>query len=374
MSIRSYKYRIRPNAQQQRLLGEMLSGFCALYNAGLQQRIEAYRRRGITLRASQQNAELTAIRAAEPDGIGRWSYSALGWVLRRLDQTYAAFFKRGRGFPRFRSAARYHSATYRFGDGLTIGKDHRLKVLGVPGGIKVVWHRKLPENGRRGTAILSRQQGKWYVIFSVEAEYAECCGTGTVGIDLGLNSLIATSDGETVKAPRLERKAHKAQRRRHRALARCQKGSKRRSKAKARLASGAAKIARQRRDHLHKLSRSLVSRYRSIAFEDLNMAGLRKGLFARSIHDAAWSTLVQFTTYKAESADASVVLVDPRGTSQNCPSCGTIKAKKLSERRHCCDCGCELDRDIAAAKIVHQRAFENGPRHGPQSPSQRNAA
>ena len=352
----------------------MLRDFCGLYNACLQQRVEAYRRRGLTLRYAQQAAELRAVRAEDPGGLARWSFSALQQVLRRVDQTFMAFFKRGHGFPRYRASARYHAATFRVGDGLTLRKDRRIGVVGVPDRIKVVWHRDLPPDAKLGTAILTRQQDKWFVVLSVEADFAETCGLGTVGIDLGLNNLIATSEGETVEAPRHARKAHKAHRRRQRALARCKRESKRRLKAKAKLAAGSARIARQRRDHLHKLSRSLVSRYQGIAFEDLDLTGLKKGMLARSVHDAAWSLLVQLVRYKAESAGAEVVLVDPRGTSQTCPDCGTIEPKRLSERMHCCDCGSVLDRDVAAAKIVHRRAFGSGRDIGLRSPSQRVAA
>src|SRR5215212_1385215 len=206
MFVRSYKYRLHPNRTQAAALGEMLRDFCGLYNACLQQRIEAYRRQGVSLRYGHQASELKAVRAAEPN-LARWSFSALQQVVRRVDQTYAAFFKRGRGFPRFRASARYHAATFRVGDGLTIKKNRRLGVVGVPGGIKVVWHRDLPNDAKLGTAILTRQQGQWYVVFSVEAAFAGTCGTGSVGIDLGLNALIATSDGETVAMPRLARQA-----------------------------------------------------------------------------------------------------------------------------------------------------------------------
>ena len=374
MALRSFKYRLRPNRAQNAALDAMLRDFCGLYNACLQQRIEAYRRRGISLRYGHQAAELKACRVADPDGLARWSFSALQQVLRRLDQTFTAFFKRGHGFPRYRASARYHAATFRVGDGLTLKKDRRVGVVGVPGGIKVVWHRDLPPDAKLGTAILTRQQDKWYVVLSVEAAFAEACGAGTVGIDLGLNSLIATSDVEMVEAPRHARRAQKAQRRRQRALARCKRGSKRRLKAKARLAAGSAKIARQRRDHLHKLARSLVARYQGIAFEDLNLTGLKRGMLARSVHDAAWSLLVQLVQYKAANAGAEVVLVDPRGTSQTCPKCGTIKAKTLNVRTHACDCGAVLDRDVAAAMVVHQRAFGHGPGHGLRRVSGRVAA
>ena len=195
----------------------------------------------------------------------------------------------------------------------------------MAGAIKTVCHRNLQEDATRGTAIITRQQRKGYVVFSVEATFTETCGTDTVGIDLGLNSLIAPSDGETISAPRYARRAQTAQRRRQRALARCRVGTRRRLKAKARLAAASAKIARQRRDHLHQPSRALVSRYRGLAFGNLDLAGLKRGMLARLIHDAAWASLVQLTTYNAGSAGAEVKLVDPRGTSQTCPDCTTIR-------------------------------------------------
>lgn len=369
MTIRSYKYRIKPTKAQAASLTEMLRDYCSLYNAGLQQRIEAYQRQGLSISFAQQSAEVKTCRAEDMGGIGRWSADGLVQVLRRLDQTYKAFFRRRHGFPRFKAVRRFHSAKFPFGKGLTLKKDGRIGIVGIYGGIKVVWHRHLPEGAKLGTATITRQQDKWYMILSVEATFEGARGLGTVGIDLGLNSLVATSDGETVEMPRFARKAQKAQRRRQRALARCQRGSKRRLKVKARLAAGSARIARQRRDHLHKLSRALVSRYRGIAFENLNLTGLKKGMLARSVHDAAWSTLVQLVQYKAASAGAEIVMVDPRGTSQTCPDCGTVKAKTLKLRRHRCECGADLDRDVAAAMIVHQRAF--GPEHGLQTLSQR---
>ncbi len=371
--IRSFKYRLRPSGVQEALLDAMLGDCRTLYNACLEQRIDAYRRRGVSLRYCNQAAELKAVREADP-AFARWSFTTLQQVMRRVDKTFAAFFKRGRGFPRFRARSRFDSLDMRVGDGLTIRKTGRIGVVGVPGQIKVRWHRALPDGTKLGHAVLSRQAGKWFVCFQAEFEAETTTHTGpAVGIDLGLNSLIATSEGETIQAPRFARKAAAALRRHQRALARCKRGSNRRRKVKARLAAASGRVANQRRDFAHKLSRSLVERFGLIAFENLNLNGLKRGMLARSVHDAAWSQLVQFTTYKAESAGGSVVLVDPRGTSQTCPDCGTIKPKRLTERMHRCACGCTLDRDVAAAKVVLIRAT-SGPGTGLRDTSQRIAA
>lgn len=370
--VRSYKFRLRPSVAQTAALDAMLVDFRGLYNACLQQRIEAYRRRRITLRYVQQAAELRAVRAEEPT-LARWSFTALQQVLRRVETTYTAFFRRGRGFPRFRAESRYHAATFRVGDGLIIrGANRRLGVVGVPGAIKAVRHRAFPPGAKLGTAVISRQGGRWYAVFSVEAEFGGEHGVSDAGLDLGLNALFATSDGHREPAPQFARRTHKAQRRRQRALARCKRGSRRRAKARARLAAGAARIARQRRHHMHVLSRGLVARYARLAFEDLNIAGLARSRLARSIHDASWRLLADLTTYEAATAGAVVQLVDPRGTSQTCPACGAVASKPLSLRRHACGCGCDLDRDVAAAQVIRDRAF--GPGHGLRDSSVRVAA
>ena len=377
--ILSYKYRLFTTAAQETALTGMLGAFADLYNAGLQQRIEAYQRRGISLRYGNQAAELKAVRAADGRLAG-YSFSAEQQVLRRLDKTFAAFFgriKRGAkpGFPRFRAKARFDSAEMRVGDGLTIRKSKRVGIVGIPGEIKVKWHRDIPAGAKLGAAVVSRKAGKWFVCFQVELPEAEPIERpfAPVGIDMGLTSLVALSTGETVPTPQCTKNAAKALRRAQRAVARKKRHSKRQRKAKLRVARLSARVANQRRDFSHKLSRSLVDRFSHIAMEDLNIKGLAAGMLAKSVHNAAWNQLVQYVQYKAASAGAVVTLVDPRGTSQTCPECGTIKRKTLAVREHRCDCGCVLDRDVAAARIVLLRA-DFRPGHGLRDTSQRIAA
>jgi putative transposase len=376
--ILSYRYRLFTSATQDAALSAMLGAFCDLYNAALQQRIEAYRRRGLSLRYGNQAGELKAVRAAD-ERLGGYSFSAEQQVLRRLDKTFSAFFgriKRGAkpGFPRFRSKARFDAAEFRVGDGLTLRKSQRIGIVGIPGEIKVKWHRPLPVDAKLGAAVVSRKAGKWFLCFQIELPDANAVRPfAPVGIDLGLTSLVALSTGQTVPTPRFTGRAAKALRRAQRAVARKRRHSRRQRKAKLRVARLAARTANQRRDFSHKLSRSLVNRFSHIAMEDLNVKGLAGGMLAKSVHNAAWNQLSQHLTYKAANAGGAVVLVDPRGTSQICPECGTIRRKTLAERMHRCECGCVLDRDVAAARVVLLRADFPGGTSG-QAPSQRKAA
>ena len=80
-------------------------------------------------------------------------------------------------------------------------------------------------------------------------------------------------------------------------------------------------------------------------------------MLAKSVNDAGWSLFLNLLGYKAENASSKLVKIDPRYTSQTCPDCGTIAKKELSVRWHSCPCGCEMHRDVAAAKVILSRGL-----------------
>lgn len=361
--ILSYRYRIEPNKTQSALLSEMLADFCELYNAALEHRILGCRK-GVSIGSHEQITSLPIIRRELPH-IGRWSATAEQQIMRKLDKSFKSFFarcKRGEapGFPRFKAKSAYHAADFRVGNGLVvIKKTQRLRFIGVPGEIKVRWHRSLPS--KPSSAVLSRNGGKWYIVFYVDVCATNRASASSVGIDVGLDSLVAMSNGKTIARHNFTKNNAKKMRRLQRAVSRCGINSNVRRKRRANVAKLRSSIKNSRRDNLHKLSTSIISEFGRIAIEDLNVKGLARGMLAKHVNDAAWSTLAKMLAYKAEKAGCELVRVDPRGTSQTCPECGTIKAKTLKERMHRCPCGCTLDRDVAAAMVIHSRAFGSRP-------------
>lgn len=134
------------------------------------------------------------------------------------------------------------------------------------------------------------------------------------------------------------------------------KGSNQRRKAVNQLRKVHQKIKNQRSDFAHKVSTHLVKEYDLIAIEKLNILGMSKGILAKQIHDAAWSSFFQKLKYKAENAGRELKEVNPNGTSQTC-ICGETVKKNLSVRHHrCLSCGHSEHRDIVSAKVILKRA------------------
>ena len=371
----SVRYRIEPNKTQVIALSEMLSDFCELYNCALEHRIAAYRK-GVSICCNDQIKALPVIRRDLPHQ-GRWSSTAQQQVLRKLDKSFKAFFQRIRsgekaGFPRFRASARYHAADFRISDGMRLLKSGKLAFLGIPGEIKVRWHRSLPSKPR--SAIISRSGSKWHIIFHVEVACENRAGSKSIALDMGLTTLAALSNGDLIARNAVTARHARALRVKQRALARCKRGSARRRKAREAVTKLHTRIGNQRRDYLHKVSAVLVARYGAIAIEKLNVKGLASGFLAKSVNDASWGQLISMLRYKAEKAGVMLIEVDPRGTSQTCPQCGAVAKKTLAIRMHRCDCGCTLDRDVAAAKVIHSKAFGLPPEVGGGSLSQRVSA
>src|SRR6516162_8961404 len=206
---KTFQYRLYPNRAQTEALTVQLSEACRLYNAALQERIEAYATHRKSINYYDQAAQLTEIRKA--GDLDLPNCHCAQDVLRRLDKAFKAFFqrmKRGQkpGFPRFKSRRRYDSITFpSHGDGNKLLPSGHLFVQGV-GNIKIKLHR--PLYCKIKTVTVRRQNEHWYVCFSVEtAAHPLPKSDKAVGIDVGLSSFATLSDGTEMESPRLYQQA-----------------------------------------------------------------------------------------------------------------------------------------------------------------------
>lgn len=209
--------------------------------------------------------------------------------------------------------------------------------------------RPLPETAKGG-AFIEDALGRWWVVFHVEVGQTVCKAEKSVGIDLGLKSFAALSDGREFVAPRhyrwLEQKLAMAQR------AGNEKQAKRIH----------LKIANRRKDFLHKLSIMLVREHALIAVGDISAAKLARTRMAKSVLDASWSTFRSQLQYKSRQAGVVYLDVDEKFTTQTCSGCGSIAGPKgcagLNKRTwDCPDCGIHHNRDVNSARIILTRAL-----------------
>jgi len=362
--VRVYRYRIYPTRAQDAALRETLYRLRELYNAALQHRRDAYRKSGATVSAYDQMRELAGVREVRPEYADIHTH-LLQDALTRLDRAYRAFFRRVRagetpGFPRFKGRGRYRTFTFKDAanhNGVRLlagGK--RVKLAGI-GNVKVKLHR-LVEGRIKQASVSLHADGHWYIAFAcvdVPARPLPPLDT-SVGIDVGITTFAALSDGTMVDNPRPYEAAQRSLATAQRRVSRRKRGAERRRKAVELLAKQSARVQRVRLDFHHKTAHAIVQRFGSIAVEDLNIKGLARMRLAKQVHDAGWAQFTTILASKAESAGREFYRVDPRGTSQECSGCQGRVPKGLHVRVHACPhCGLVLDRDVNAAVNVQSR-------------------
>jgi len=360
---RAFKYRLYPNANQERELATMRETHRRLYNACLDERKTAYEADKRTVRYTEQSAQFTEARKTNPF-YANINFSSAQATMRRLDKAYKASFKRAKGkegqsgFPRFKGRDRFDSVEFpKYGDGVRLNGE-RLYVQNV-GKVRVNLHRAV--EGTIKTVILKREADKWYVVFSCALPDVPILPTDKppVGIDVGLESFLTTSGGEKDPNPRYLKDALPELRRQARAVSRKRLRSKNRRKAVKRLRKIHARVRNLRKEHHHHVASQLVRRFGFIAAERLDIKEmLGNGRLSRSISDAGWAGFLLTLRYKAASAGIAYVEVDARGTSQCCSRCGAVVPKTLFDRRHeCSHCGLSLHRDENSAREILRRGL-----------------
>ena len=246
-------------------------------------------------------------------------------------------------------------------------KDGRVFLAKCTEALPIRWSRKIPEGCNPSTITVKlTAAGRWFVSLLVDDHTVKPLPKidKAIGLDIGITSLIATSNGDKIANPKHFKQLRKKLKRVQKALSRKQKGSSNRHKARLKVAKVHAAITDARKDFLHKLTTQLVRENQTIVVEDLAIKNMVKNhklgvaghpQRALAISDASWGELIRQLAYKCEWYGRELIKIDRWfPSSKRCGNCGHIVDKLPLNIREweCPKCGMNHDRDINAAHNI----------------------
>lgn len=373
------RVRLYPTEEQEVLINKTIGCCRFVHNQTLADCKQSYKQTQHFPSGKERSANLVSLKE-EYEFLKEVSASALQQSVRDLDSALNNFFKNRShfGFPKFKSKhnlKQSYRTPYNGGKADVLDNKHiKLPKLG-----KVKTKRfDMPEVYKIFNITVERTAtGKYYASICIETEVQSLPKTGKqIGFDLGLKDLLIGSDGTRYERPKFayafkdklaqeQRKLSKMRTKLERAklnLDECKNYQKQKHK----VAKLHEHIANCAKDFNHKLSRKLVEECDLLAFENLNVEGMKKNhSLAYSVSDVRWSQLLSFIRYKCLWYGKKFVQVDRfYASSKICSCCGTYHkdiVSSLSVREWTCpDCGTHHDRDVNAAINILNQALSVG--------------
>lgn len=364
---KAYKTELDPNNKQATALLKHAGAARWAYNWGLARKIEEYKTTGRTLSSIDLHKELVLLKKKSiEDGGAAWLKEISKWTpqeaLRNLDNAYKNFFRcykkkdkkkdKNKGFPKFKSR-KQGIGSFTLCEPIHIFESSiQLPKIGK---VKLKESNYLPtSNVKILSATISEKAGHWFVSLRTEQEIIpEKAPDHILGVDVGINSLAVTSDGEVFNNPRALKKAAKRLRFLQKEVSRKEKGSKNRQKATRKLGRQHYKVACQRRDAINKATTVISKQASIVVIESLNVDGMMKNhKLARAIGDAGMAEFHRQILYKVAWKGGTVLQADRfYPSSKTCSGCGKIHPTlTLADREFICPyCGLIIDRDLNAA-------------------------
>lgn len=397
-------YRLYPTAEQDAVLAKWIGAVRFTYNLGLEQRRD-FHHPDHRWNFASQCREITMLRN-DVEWLRDVPVHALQSAVRALDGAYKRYFdnlpelraeearrkaagtwkprKDGKplGYPSPRR--KFLNDTMRFPDPATFDFRRLSKHWGEVkltklGWVRFRWDRAIPGTVKNIT--VSRHAGVWSVAAQYEVEVSSPIPRDlpSVGIDRGVDVFAALSDGTNFAPANHGKKALKALARAQRKLARKKKArgkpsSKNRLKQIRRVAKLHARVARARKDFLHKVSTKIAQNHGDVVLEKLevrNMVRSAKGTadkpgkmvrqksgLNRAILDQGWGMFRVMLGWKVTERGNKVVEVPAAYSSQTCSECGVVDAASRRDQARfvCTSCGHTANADTNAAIVIKRRA------------------
>jgi putative transposase len=354
---KAYRYRFYPTTEQEGLLRRTMGCARLVYNKALAIRTEAWYERQERIDFVKTSSMLTGWKKQEDlDFLNEVSSVPLQQGLRNLQKAFTNFWAGRAKYPNFKKkhsggSAEFTKAAFRW-------KDGQVFLAKCTEALPIRWSRDLPSGCEPSTITIKLEpSGRWFASLLVDTNIAQLPKSDkSIGLDVGITSLIVTSNGDKITNPKHFKQLRKKLRRVQKALSRKQKGSNNRHKARLQVARVHAQITDARKDFLHKLTTQLVRENQTIVVEDLAIKNMVKNhKLALAISDASWGELVRQLVYKCEWYGRELIKIDRWfPSSKRCGNCGHVVDKMPLNIRvwECPKCWSCHDRDINAAHNI----------------------
>ncbi|MGB5713148.1 MAG: transposase, partial [Waterburya sp.] len=276
------------------------------------------------------------------------------------------FRNRGYGFPRFKKYGQMKSILFpQFKDNPLTDYHLKLAKLGL---VQINLHRPIPDGFVvKQVRVLKKAQG-WYAVISIgsDIEIPDSVPHGhCIGVDVGLLSYCATSDGFVEPGRKFFKKLYRRLKVLQHRLSKKQKRKANYEKARKKVEAMHNHIAFVRKNYQFNLAHKLCDLADTIFVEDIDFGIMAKGFLGKHTVDAAFGQFRQILKYVGKRRGVFVDEVDHRGSSLTCPNCRIEVRKELKDRIHSCpECQYEVDRDIASAQELCNRGIEKHSTQG----------
>jgi putative transposase len=347
---KAFQFRIKPNSEQIVLLYKTFGCCRWVYNQMLAEKIAHYEKTQKSIRLTPAMYKSANPWLKEVDSL------ALANVQLNLESGFSNFFRdKNFGFPNWKKR---HSGHYSYTTNLVndnIKLDGGYLKLPKLGKLRIKQHRQIPSGYRLKSVTVSKTPtDKFYasILYEYDTDIIPVVPVDIVGLDYSMPELFVPSEGEPPNYPKPYRTAQEKLAKEQRKLSRRKKGGSNYKKQKRKVANIHEHIANQRKDFLHKQSRSITKIYDAVCIEDLSMKGMAQALnFGKSVSDNGWGMFTRMLEYKLIEQGKSLVKIDKWfPSSKKCSSCsGIIDELPLSVREYRCKCGFVCDRDRNAA-------------------------
>ncbi|MDM1015388.1 transposase [Clostridium perfringens] len=373
---RAYKMEINPTDEQKSKIHRTIGVSRFVYNFYIARNKEIYERKGKFISGMDFSKWLNneyIPNNQEVKWIKEVSSKATKQAIMNGDKAFRDFFKKAKGFPKFKKKKNQDVKAYFPKNNKTDWtlERHRVKIPTL-GWVRLKEFGYIPINSVVKSGTVSQKADRYYVSILVEEDDKKVYKSTNegVGIDLGVKEFAVCSDGskfKNINKTSTVKKIEKKLKREQRKLSRKYESLKIRNKnIKEGRATGQniqkqivkvqklhQRLTNIRTDYINKTVFSIVNQKPSyVTIEYLNVKGMMKNKhLSKAIASQKFFEFKTKLTVKCKENHIELRIVDRfYPSSKTCSNCGKIKKDlKLSDRIYKCDCGLAIDRDLNAS-------------------------